>query len=240
MDIFEREEMLIGKEAVKGLSRKKVALFGVGGVGAVVGEILARSGVGTIAAIDSDRVNTTNINRQIIALHTTVGRLKTEVLEERLKDINPKMNVRRFDMFYDKDSCDEIDLSKFDYIVDAIDTVTSKILLIKNAKEANVPIISSMGTGNKLGINFEVADIYQTSVCPLARVMRKLLKDEGINSLKVVYSKEVPQLPKEEITENGRHIPASIAFAPWAAAITIAREAVLDLMKTEPTYKFIK
>lgn len=230
MDIFEREEMLIGKEAVKGLSRKKVALFGVGGVGAVVGEILARSGVGTIAAIDSDRVNTTNINRQIIALHTTVGRLKTEVLEERLKDINPKMNVRRFDMFYDKDSCDEIDLSKFDYIVDAIDTVTSKILLIKNAKEANVPIISSMGTGNKLGINFEVADIYKTSVCPLAKVMRKRLKDEGIDSLKVVYSTEIPKTPQENITENGRHIPASIAFAPWAAALTIAREVIFDLL----------
>ena len=230
MDIFEREEMLIGKEAVKGLSRKKVALFGVGGVGAVVGEILARSGVGTIAVVDSDIVNTTNINRQIIALHTTVGRLKTQATEERLKDINPKMNVRCFDVFYDEETCDEIDLSKFDYIVDAIDTVTSKILLIKNAKEANVPIISCMGTGNKLGINFEVADIYKTSVCPLAKVMRKRLKDEGIDSLKVVYSTEIPKTPQENITENGRHIPASIAFAPWAAALTIAREVIFDLL----------
>ena len=189
--IFSRTAVLLGEEGLEKLKKARVAVFGVGGVGGYVVEALARSGVGALDLIDMDRVSESNINRQIIALHSTVGMLKTEVAGARVKDINPNICVRTHNVFYLPETASQFDFSSYDYVVDAIDTVSGKISLIERANEANVPVISSMGAGNKLDpTQFEVADISKTSVCPLARVMRRELKKRGIEHLKVVYSKE--------------------------------------------------
>ena len=196
---FSRTEMLIGTEALNKLHKASVAVFGIGGVGSFAAEALARSGIGHLTLVDHDIVGITNLNRQLVALHSTIGKKKIEVMKERILDINPKCVVKTLDLFYSEKNADELDLSGFSYIVDAIDTVTSKLLLIVNAKKAKVPIISCMGAGNKLDpIGFEIADIYNTSVCPLAKVMRKELRNRGIRSLKVVYSKEEAVKPKYE------------------------------------------
>lgn len=220
---FTRTEMMLGKEAICRLNSARVAVFGVGGVGGYTVEALARAGVGELHLFDSDTVSVTNINRQIIALHSTVGRLKTEVMEERIADVNPDAKVVCHSIFYGEDTAETVDLSGYDYIVDAIDTVRSKILLITRAKAAGVPIISSMGAGNKLDpTRFEVADIYKTSVCPLARALRTELKKRGIDSLKTVYSKEPPYL-------SGERIPASISFVPSVVGLIIAGEVIKDI-----------
>ena len=223
---FSRTETLIGKEALEKLINSRVAVFGVGGVGGYVVEALTRAGIGNLDLIDSDDVNITNINRQIIALHSTIGKSKVEVMKERALDINPDANVIVYKEFFTSENSKEFDFSKYDYVVDAIDTVSSKIELVMKCNEAKVPIISSMGTGNKLYPEmFEVADIYKTSVCPLAKVMRTELKKRGIKKLKVLYSKENP------IKEKGQRIPASISFTPSVAGLIIAGEVVRDLIK---------
>lgn len=224
--------MLIGKEGVEKLKKARVAVFGIGGVGGYVVEALARSGVGALDLIDKDVVSASNINRQIIALHSTVGKLKTEVAAARAKDINPNIDVRCHNVFYLPENADDFDFSSYDYIVDAIDTVSGKIALIERAKAANIPVISSMGAGNKLNATaFEVADISKTSVCPLARVMRRELKKRGIDHVKVVYSKEepLPSLLTDE--ESGKAIAGSIAFVPSVAGLIIAGEVIKDLIK---------
>ena len=228
-DMYSRTKMLIG-DKIESLKSARVLVCGVGGVGGYVVEALARVGVGTIAVLDNDVFSESNLNRQILATTNTVGRRKTEVAAERIKSINPDCNVKTYDLFYMPDTADEVPLENYDYIVDAIDTVSAKLTLIQRAKEAGVRIISCMGTGNKLGTNFEVADIYKTSVCPLAKVMRKELKARGINKLKVVYSKEEPIIPNDTPTENGRHIPGSISFAPAIAGMTLASEVIKDLI----------
>jgi tRNA A37 threonylcarbamoyladenosine dehydratase len=218
--------MMLGREAVSRLSSARVAVFGVGGVGGFTVEALARAGVGELHLFDSDSVSITNINRQIIALHSTVGRPKVEVMRERILDINPAARVEVFHIFYGEDTADEIDLAQYDYVVDAIDSVRSKILLITRAKSAGVPIISSMGAGNKLDpTGFEVADIYKTSVCPLARAIRSELKRRGVDSLKVVYSKEPPVLV-------GERTPGSISFVPSVVGLILAGEVIKDIAKT--------
>ena len=225
MEFFSRTEKLIGKAALERLKNSRVAVFGVGGVGGYVVEALARSGVGALDLIDNDVVSESNINRQIIALHSTLGKQKTEVAAARVKDINPAIKVRTHNVFFLPETADSFDFSLYDYVVDAIDTVSGKIALIESAKRANVPVISSMGTGNKLDATaFEVVDISKTSVCPLARVMRRELKKRGVEKVKVVYSKEEP---KE--TEEG--VPASIAFVPPVAGLILAGEVVKDLIK---------
>ncbi|MGN1420385.1 MAG: ThiF family adenylyltransferase [Eubacterium sp.] len=232
---FSRTELLLGKEAVEKLSKSRVAVFGVGGVGGYTVEALVRSGLGNIDIVDNDTVSLTNLNRQIIALHSTVGKYKVDVLSDRIKDINPNCNVRAYKTFYTPETAGEFDFSDYDYVVDAIDTVKGKIELVMQAKEANVPIISSMGAGNKVDPTaFEVADISKTSVCPLARVMRYELRKRGINHLKVVYSREAPVSPREESDEvlsGGRQIPGSTAFVPSAVGLIIAGEVIKDLIK---------
>ena len=230
--IFSRTAILIGEENLQKLKNARGAVFGVGGVGGYVVEALARSGVGALDLIDKDTVSESNINRQIIALHSTVGKLKTEVAAERARDINPDICVRTHNLFYLPETADQFDFSAYDYIVDAIDTVSGKIALIQRAKEANTPVISSMGAGNKLDpTKFEVADISKTSVCPLARVMRRELKKRGIEHLKVVYSKEEP-LPSPLIDEeSGKSIPGSVAFVPSVVGLIIAGEVIKDLIK---------
>ncbi len=224
--------MLLGDEGVQKLNNARVAVFGVGGVGGYAIEALARSGVGALDLIDKDRVSESNINRQIIALHSTVGRLKTEVMAERVRDINPNIKVTTYDVFYLPETAEEFDFTKYDYIVDAIDTVSGKIALIENAKRCNVPVISSMGAGNKLDPTaFEVADISKTSVCPLARVMRRELKKRGVEHVKVVYSKEEPQESKTHDEETGKPIPGSVAFVPSVVGLIIAGEVIKDLIK---------
>lgn len=222
---FQRTELLLGKEAMEKLASCRVAVFGVGGVGGYCAEALARSGIGTLDLIDSDKVSVTNLNRQIIALHSTVGLYKVDVAKERFEDINPNIKVNAFKVFYSPETENDFDFSKYDYIVDAIDTVTGKIALVVNAEKSGTPIISSMGAGNKLHPEmFEIGDIYKTSVCPLARVMRRELKQRGIKKLKVVYSKEQPSVTPSE------H-PSSIAFTPSAAGLIIAGEVIRDLIK---------
>lgn len=233
MNEFSRTEMLIGKEKLNILKKSRVAVFGIGGVGGYVAEALARSGVGTIDIIDNDDISLTNINRQIIALNSTVGIAKVDVMEKRLKDINPQICVNAHKVFYMPETKDAFDFTKYDYVVDAIDTVTGKISLVIQAQECGTPIISCMGTGNKLNpAMLEVADIYKTSVCPLAKVMRYELKKRGIKKLKVVYSKETPIVPEksEESTER-RAIPGSTAFVPPVAGMIIASEVIKDLIK---------
>ena len=232
MEQFSRTALLIGNESVEKLKKSRVAVFGVGGVGGYVVEALARSGVGTLDLIDKDVVSESNINRQIIALHSTLGRLKTEVAAERAKDINPNIVVHIHNVFYLPETAASFDFSVYDYVVDAIDTVSGKIALVEQAKRANVPVISSMGAGNKLDPTlFEVSDISKTSVCPLARVMRRELKKRGIERLKVVYSKEDPLESKVKDEETGKSIPGSIAFVPSVAGLIIAGEVIKDLAK---------
>ena len=237
LDRFSRTRILLGAPALEKLVRSRVAVFGVGGVGGYTVEALARSGIGSLDLIDNDTVSLTNINRQIIALQSTVGRLKTEVAAERARDINPDIKVCTHEIFYSPDTSGSINLSQFDYIVDAIDSVSGKIELAVQAKAAGVPIISSMGAGNKLDPTaFEVSDIFKTSVCPLARVMRYELKKRGIKRLKVVYSKETPLTPiadEEVLTEckGRRSVPGSTAFVPSVVGLIIASEVIKDLTK---------
>lgn len=230
---FIRTELLIGSEAMQKLRRSHIAVFGAGGVGGYVIEALVRSGVGTIDVIDKDTVSQSNINRQIIAADNTVGMSKTQAAAERAKLINPDVTINRYDIFYTPETADIFDFSVYDYIVDAVDTVSAKIELVVQAYKHNVPIISSMGAGNKIHPEmFEIADIYKTSVCPLARVMRRELKKRNIKKLKVVYSKEEPLTPKKTLTDpdSGKIVPASIAFVPSAAGLILAGEVIRDLI----------
>ena len=222
-DIFEREINLIGEEAFLKLKKSNVAVFGIGGVGGYVAEALARAGVGNITLVDSDTVSESNINRQIIATIDTVGIKKTQAMKERILSVNPGCNVACLDTFYLPENADSIDLSLFDYIADAIDTVSAKIELAVRAYKNNIKIISSMGTGNKLHPEMlKISDISKTSVCPLARVMRRELKQRGINHMKVVYSEEQPVL-------TGSRVPSSISFVPPAAGLIMAGEIIRDL-----------
>ena len=233
-DPFSRARMLLGGEAMETLAGAAVAVFGLGGVGGAAAEALGRAGIGRLALFDPDRVAPTNLNRQTAALHSTIGRLKAEVMRDRLLDIHPGAEVTAHPLFYAADNADEVDLSMFSYIVDAIDTVSSKLLLAERAKAAGVPLISCMGTGNKLDPSMlRIADIADTRVCPLARVMRRELKKRGIAHLKVLYSKEEPLTPDMESEEAGnrRSVPGSISFVPPAAGLLIAGEAVRDLLK---------
>ncbi len=225
---FSRTELLFGGEAMERLSRARVAVFGVGGVGGYTVEALARAGVGAIDLIDGDRVSESNINRQVVALSSTVGMLKTEAARLRIGEINPACRVTVHNMFFTPDTADAIDFSAYRYVVDAIDMVTGKIEIIMRAKAAGVPVISSMGTGNKLDpTRFEVADIYSTSVCPLARVMRREMKKRGVKSLKVVYSREEPVTPERpEFLPSGKPVPGSVSFVPSVAGLIIAGEVI--------------
>ena len=226
---FTRTAMLIGEENVEKISSCHIAVFGLGGVGGYVTEALARCGVGEFDLIDNDTVNISNINRQIIATHDTLGRFKTEVMRERILSINPDAKVTVHNTFYLPENSAEFDFAKYDYIVDAVDTVTAKIEIIINAKEAGTPVISSMGTGNKLDpTRFEIADIYKTTVCPLAKVMRRELKKRGIDRLKVLYSTEEPI--KQQAEEGKKPAPASISFVPSAAGLIIAGEVIKELI----------
>lgn len=233
-EIFSRTEALLGSDAMKKLSAARVAVFGVGGVGGYAAEALARCGVGSLELIDSDCVSRSNINRQIIALNSTVGRKKVDVAAERLADINPDIKVTARDIFFLPETSSEFDFTAYDYVVDCIDTVSGKLEIIKRAKASGVPVISSMGAGNKLDPTaFEVADIYETSVCPLAKTMRKLCRENDITSLKVVYSKEppvTPAVPMPKDPESGKIPPASAMFAPAAAGLAIAYAVVRDLI----------
>ncbi len=225
---FSRTELLIGKENVERLGRARVAVFGVGGVGGYAVEALVRSGVGTLDLIDADVVSLSNVNRQIIATEKTVGRAKVDVAKERALEINPDIKVNIYKIFYLPETAGQFDFTLYDYVVDAIDTVTGKLGLIMQAKEAGVPVISCMGAGNKLdAAAFRVEDIYRTSVCPLAKVMRRELKKRGVKDLKVVYSKEEP-------VKKGNQIPGSIAFVPPAAGLILAGEVVKDLLFSFP------
>lgn len=229
---FERTALLLGKASVERLARKRVAVFGIGGVGGFVCEGLVRAGIGAIDIVDKDIVALSNINRQLIALHSTVGKNKVDVLEERLKDINKNLIIKKYKCFFLPETSETFDFREYDYVVDAIDTVTGKIELILKAKEAGVPIISAMGAGNKLEpAGFQVSDIYKTSVCPLARVMRRELKKRGVDKLKVVYSKEEPIKPQFE--EGEEVVPGSISFVPPALGLIIAGEVVKDLIRVE-------
>ena len=236
MSQFIRSELLLGENSTHILQTKRVAIFGVGGVGGYVAEALGRSGVGALDLFDNDTVSITNINRQIVALHSTVGRLKVDVMKERLLDINPDIKVSTYPVFYLPETADEIDLSVYDYIVDCIDTVSAKIDLVVRADALGVPIICAMGAGNKLNpMGFEVADIYKTSVCPLARVMRRELKARGIKKCKVVYSREEARTPlaldRVDKQEGRRSTPGSLPFVPSAAGLLLASEVVYDLIK---------
>ena len=228
---FERTELLLGKENMEKLFSKKVAVFGAGGVGGYAIEALARTGVGRIDVIDSDVVSISNINRQIIATHKTIGLPKVDVIKQRILDISPNTVVNTYKTFYLPENSHLFDFTKYDYIIDAIDTVTGKIELVVNAQRANTPIISSMGTGNKLKpAMFEISDIYKTSVCPLAKVMRYELKKRGIKKLKVLYSKEYPAKVKQDPNAK-KAVPGSIAFSPSVAGLIIASEVISDLLE---------
>ena len=244
---FSRTELLLGKEAMEKLKNAKVAVFGIGGVGGYVCEALVRSGVGAFDLIDDDKVCLTNLNRQIIATRKTVGKYKTDVMKDRILEINPDARVEVHKCFFLPENADEFPFEEYDYIVDAVDTVTAKISLVMKAQEMNVPIISSMGAGNKLDASqFRVADIYKTKVCPLAKVMRRELKKRGVKKLKVVYSEEEPIRPLEDTSDNcnveetcqenleykaakRRSTPGSVAFVPSVAGLIIAGEVVKDL-----------
>ncbi len=238
---FSRTELLLGKEAMERLKKARVAVFGVGGVGGYVCEALARSGVGAFDLIDNDTVSLTNLNRQIIATHSTIGRAKVEVMRERILDINPKADVWIHECFFLPENASAFDFSKYDYVVDAVDTVTAKLEIIMKAKRENVPVISSMGAGNKLDASkFLVADIYKTKVCPLAKVMRRELKKRGVKKLKVVYSEEEAVTPivndamREELSmTEKRSIPGSVAFVPSVAGLILAGEVVKDIANGE-------
>lgn len=228
---FSRTELLLGKEAMDRLSDARVAVFGIGGVGGYVCEALVRSGVGAFDLIDNDKVCLSNLNRQIIATRNTIGRYKTEVMRERILEINPEVDVTTYNCFFLPENAEDFSFAEYDYVIDAVDTVTAKIALVMKAQENDVPVISSMGAGNKLdGSRFRVADIYQTKVCPLAKVMRRELKKRGVKKLKVVYSEEEPI--KHEGTERG-DVPGSVAFVPSVAGLIIAGEVVKDLCGIE-------
>lgn len=233
--LFSRTELLLGNEAMRKLANSRVAVFGIGGVGGYTVEALVRSGIGAIDIIDNDTVCESNINRQIYATLDAVGRYKTEVASERIASINPNVKVNAFNVFYMPETSNLFDFNDYDYLVDAIDTVTGKIELVMNAQKCGTPIISSMGAGNKLDPTaFEVADIYKTSVCPLARVMRSELKKRGVKKLKVVYSKEKPIAPnnsEQEDKTNRRQTPGSTAFVPSVAGLIMAGEVIKDLIK---------
>ena len=223
-----RTALLLGDDALKRLASSRVLVFGLGGVGGYVVEALARTGVGTIGIVDNDVVSLSNINRQIYALHSTVGRKKTEVARERILDINPSCIVRTYDMFYLPETADLIDFSEYDYVVDCIDTIAAKIELVLRCKAIGVPLISSMGTGNKLDPSkLKIADISKTSVCPLARVMRQELRTRGVYHLKCIFSTEEPS--NSVVQDSSRHAPGSIAFVPSVAGLTIAGEVIRDL-----------
>ena len=222
---FDRTVRLIGEDAQRRLNAASVAVFGIGGVGSYAAEALSRAGVGRLTFIDADVVDVTNINRQLVALNSNIGMAKCDVMKQRALDINPNADVTALKMFYSADTSDSVDLSAFDYIIDAIDSVASKLLLIERAYAANVPIISAMGAGNKLDpTSFVVADIYKTRVCPLARVMRRELKKRGIERLKVVYSEEEPISPAGDA-----RLPASISFVPSVSGLILAGEVIKDL-----------
>lgn len=236
LDQFSRTELLLGREGMERLARARVAVFGLGGVGGYAAEALVRSGVGALDLVDSDRVSLTNLNRQILATHRTLEQYKADAARERALEINPEAAVRAWKVFYGPDTAGDFDFSRYDYVVDAIDTVTGKLLLIQQALEAGTPVISCMGAGNKLDPSaFRVADIYETSVCPLARVMRKELKRRGVRRLKVVYSREPPMEPKGALYQESlagearRQVPGSAAFVTAAAGLILAGEAVKDL-----------
>ena len=230
MEELLRTEMLLGQENVQALQGKRVIVFGIGGVGGYVCEALARTGVGQIDLVDNDTVSLSNINRQIIALHSTVGRPKVDVMKERIADINPQIKVSAYNVLFTPESSEMFDFSAYDYVVDAIDMVSAKIELVLCAQRAGTPIIASMGTGNKLNpCAFKVSDIYKTSVCPLARVMRTELKKRGVKRLKVVYSEETPV--QQAGAEGGKRVPASCAFTPSVAGLIIASEVIKDLIK---------
>lgn len=227
---FSRTELLLGQDGMKKLKNTSIAIFGIGGVGSYIAEALARCGVGNLTLIDNDEVAITNLNRQIIALHSTIGRKKVDVAKDRILDINPVASVESLDCFY---TGSEIDLSKFDYIADAIDTVSSKLTLIENAYKQNIPVISSMGTGNKLDpTKLTVTDIYKTEMCPLAKVMRYELKKRNVKKLKVVYSTEKPcehKTESEEVTQKRKTI-GSVSFVPSVAGLIIAGEIIKDIL----------
>jgi tRNA threonylcarbamoyladenosine dehydratase len=248
---FSRTELLLGKEAMEKLKNARVAVFGIGGVGGYVCEALVRSGVGAFDLIDDDKVCLTNLNRQIIATRKTVGKYKTDVMQERILEINPDASVQTYKCFFLPENATEFPFEKYDYIVDAVDTVTAKIELVMKAQEMQVPIISSMGAGNKLDASqFRVADIYKTKVCPLAKVMRRELKKRGVKKLKVVYSEEKPIRPMEDMSiscrtncicppgakhkcTERRDIPGSVAFVPSVVGMILAGEVIKDLCAVE-------
>ena len=232
---FSRTELLLGKENMEKLAAARVCIFGIGGVGGYVAEALARSGIGHLELVDNDVVCLSNLNRQIIATHETIGEYKVDVMKERILSINPDAEVVTHRCFYLPETQEKFDFTNYDYVVDAIDTVAGKIALVLQAEASGTPVISSMGAGNKLDpAGFQVADIYQTSVCPLAKVMRKELKKRGVKKLKVVYSKELPvalQNDEESLQSSSRRsIPGSIAFVPSVAGLIIAGEVVKDLV----------
>ena len=234
LDRFSRTELLLGPRAMQRLKNARVAVFGIGGVGGFTVEALARSGVGALDLIDHDTVSLTNLNRQIIATEETIGRYKVDVAAERVHSINPDCVVRTYRTFYLPDTADQFDFHQYDYVVDAVDTVTGKLLLIEQAKACGTPVISSMGAGNKLDPTaFCVADLYETDICPLAKVMRKECRKRGIDHLKVVYSREkpiVPQGPAQEETTR-RSLPGSIAFVPSVVGLIIGGEVIKDLIR---------
>lgn len=238
MERFGRTELVVGNEAMERLKGAAIAVFGIGGVGSYAAEALVRSGIGKIMLVDDDVVAESNINRQLIALTSTIGKQKTAVMKERALDINPNIIIDERPLRFDDSTADQFDFSGYDYIIDAIDSVTSKILLISMAKEAGVPIICSMGTGNKLHADsFRIDDISKTSVCPLARVMRRELKKRGIEGVKVLYSTEVAIAPKEESAEEllpGKHrVTGSVAFVPSVAGLMLAGEVVRNIIGIE-------
>ena len=249
LDQFSRTKLLVGKEAMDRLANARVAIFGIGGVGGYVVEALARSGVGTLDLIDDDKICLTNLNRQIIATRSTIGKYKVDVAKARVLDINPKAVVNTYQTFYVPETAEQFDFSQYDYVVDAIDTVTGKINLVMQAEQTHTPIISSMGAGNKMDPTaFRVADIYKTSVCPLAKVMRRELKKRGIKKLKVVYSEEKPLTPIEDESisckshcvcppgtvrkcTQRRQVPGSNAFVPSVVGLILAGEVIKDLIR---------
>lgn len=225
--MYSRTERVLGVGAVNKLKKSRVLVFGIGGVGGHAVEALARAGVGTIGIVDKDTIEASNINRQLVATTQTIGRLKTEVMAERIHDINPGIIVKEYPLFYLADTADKIDFTEYDYVIDAVDNVTAKILIIVKCDTLGIPVISSMGTGNKLDPTaFEVEDIYKTTVCPLAKVMRRELKERGIGKLKVVYSKETPIGDKERT-------PGSVSFVPPVAGMILAGEVIKDLTDEE-------
>ena len=233
---FKRTEMLFGENSIEKLSASRIAVFGIGGVGGHVVEALVRSGVGTVDIIDNDVIHNSNLNRQIVALHSNVGKLKVDEYEKRMKDINPNVVINKHKCFFTPENSSDFDFGAYDYVADCIDTVTGKIELVMKCQKSNTPIISCMGTGNKLNpAELEVSDIHKTSVCPLAKVMRRELKKRKVKKLKVVYSKEIPVVPKELIkdAESNKTLIGSNAFVPATAGLIIASEIVKDIIKKE-------